>query len=252
MKKTYYDIFAEKVPDPRLLFMNYGYAETANARYRWIRPEDRRIRYHLTLVHRALAGIPLRGKRVLEIGSGRGGNCYYISKYTSARSITAIDLCEGNIRLCRQNKALSKVTFLNADAGALPFRDGTFDVVLNLESSHLYPKFETFVSEVHRVLKPGGMFAYGDLWHLDLLPINWKQRERTLRRSRFVITREVDVTEGVFQALKKKDGLNSIIGSMKARGNQKLIDRLMQANEAMRAYLAFARCSYWIFNLRRI
>jgi len=250
--KTYYDIFAEKVPDPRLLFMNYGYAETTDTRYRWVRPEDKQIRYHLSLARRAFGKIAMKGKRVLEIGSGRGGNCYYISKYTQAGSIFAIDICEGNVRLCRQNKALNEVTFVNADAGSLPFRAGSFDVVLNLESSHLYPKFETFVSEVHRVLKPGGMFAYGDLWHLDSLPIDWKQRERTLRSPRFVITREEDVTEGVFQALKKEYGLNSIIGSMKARGNKKLIDRLMQANEAMRAYLAFTRCSYWIFNLRRI
>jgi hypothetical protein len=105
---------------------------------------------------------------------------------------------------------------------------------------------------VHRVLKPGGMFAYGDLWFLDSLPIDWKQRERTLRTSRFVITREEDVTEGVFQALKKKDGLNSIIESMKAPGNKKLIDRLMESNEGMRGHLAFAMCSYLIFNLRRV
>ena len=249
--KTYYDIFAEKVPDPRMLFMNYGYAESENDRYRWIEPEDRWLKYHLSLAHRALDGIQTKGKRVLEIGSGRGGNCYYLSKYTQARRIYGIDICEGHVRLCNRNKALDSVTFLKADAGALPFRDGTFDVVLNLESSHLYPKFETFVSEVHRVLKPGGRFAYGDLWHLESLPIDWKKRERTLRTSRFVITREEDVTEGVFLALKKKDGLNSIIESMKASGNRKLMDRLIQANDGMRARLAFAMCSYWIYNLRR-
>jgi O-methyltransferase len=249
--KTYYDMFAEKVPDPRLLFMNYGYAESAEHRYRWIKPQDRWLKYHLSLAHRAMTGIQTEGKRVLEIGSGRGGNCYYLSNYTQARKIYGIDICEGSVRLCKQNKTLGDVTFLKADAGALPFRNGAFDVVFNLESSHLYPKFETFISEVHRVLKPGGMFAYGDLWFLDSIPIDWKKRERSLRAPRFVITREEDVTEGVFQALKKEDGLNSILQSMKARGNKKLLDRLIRANDGMRLSLAFAKCSYWIYNLRR-
>jgi serine/threonine protein kinase/Tfp pilus assembly protein PilF len=252
MKKTYYDIFAEKGAGPAVavhelrLCRDCGFSLSLDPAGG---PAD-------SLPPDAGASRPGRNS---DEGKTRSGNrlrprrklLLHFKIHISAQH-HAIDLCEGQYPSVQAEQSSLESDFLNADAGALPFRDGTFDVVLNLESSHLYPKFETFVSEVHRVLKPGGMFAYGDLWHLDSLPINWKQRERTLRSSRFVITREEDVTEGVFQALKKEDGLNSIIGSMKARGNKKLIDRLMQANEAMRAYLAFARCSYWIFNLRRI
>jgi O-methyltransferase len=197
-----------------------------------------------------LDGVDVDGKRVLEVGSGRGGNCHYLARYTSARSIYGLDICEGNARIC-QRRRTQRTTFLCADAARIPFADQTFDVVLNLESSHLYPEFDQFLGEVHRVLRPQGVFAYGDLWFFERIPVDWKKRERALRNSLFVIEAEEDATEGVFCALKKKDGVNSIIRSLKEPGNQKLMDRLMRENDAMRVSLALVECSYLIFRLRR-
>jgi len=247
---TFYDVFAKKVDTPRLRFMNYGYADAAATDYRWVQQGDRRQKYHLNLVRRALQGIDLAGKSVLEIGSGRGGNCHYLARYTPARTIFGIDICEGNARIS-QRRATQRTTFLCADAARIPFADKTFDVVLNLESSHLYPEFDRFLMEVHRVLRPQGTFAYGDLWFFERIPVDWKEREQALRESTFVIESEEDVTEGVFCALKKKDGVNSIIRSLKKPGNQRLLNRLMRENDAMRASLALVECSYLIFRLRR-
>ena len=249
--KNFYDFFAEKVSTPRLRFMNYGFADAGGAAdYGWVQHGDRRQKYHLNLVRRALNGINLSGKRVLEIGSGRGGNCHYLSRYTSARSIYGIDICEGNAGIC-QRRGTRRSTFLCADAARIPFADQTFDVVLNLESSHLYPRFDRFLAEVHRVLRPRGAFAYGDLWFFSRIPVDWTEREQLLRNSPFVIEAEENATEGVFCALKKKDGVNSIIRSLKEPGNQKLMDRLMRENDAMRVSLALVECSYLIFRLRR-
>jgi O-methyltransferase len=248
--KNFYDFFAEKVSTPRLYFMNYGYADATTVDYGWVQRGDRRQKYHLNLVRRALQGIDLAGKSVLEIGSGRGGNCHYLARYTTARSIYGIDICEGNSRIC-QGRGTPRTVFLCADAARIPFADKTFDVVLNLESSHLYPEFDRFLAEVHRVLRPQGMFAYGDLWFFERIPMDWKKRENALRNSPFVIEAEEDATEGVFSALKKKDGVNSIIQSLKKPGNHRLMDRLMRENNAMRTSLALVECSYLIFRLRR-
>ena len=54
---------------------------------------DARYRHHLHLVRHVLAGVDLRGKAVLEIGCGRGGNCYYLSQYSQAARIVGVDLC---------------------------------------------------------------------------------------------------------------------------------------------------------------
>ncbi|MEO6787193.1 MAG: methyltransferase domain-containing protein, partial [Chthoniobacteraceae bacterium] len=48
------------------------------------------------------------------------------------------------------------------DAQKLPFADASFDAVINVEASHCYPDFSRFLSEVARVLRPGGHFLYAD------------------------------------------------------------------------------------------
>lgn len=43
--------------------------------------------------------------------------------------------------------------------GALPYEDGTFDIVLSLNGFHAFPDKEAAYREVLRVLKPGGTFC---------------------------------------------------------------------------------------------
>lgn len=43
--------------------------------------------------------------------------------------------------------------------GALPYEDGTFDIVLSLNGFHAFPDKEAAYREVFRVLKPGGTFC---------------------------------------------------------------------------------------------
>jgi ubiquinone/menaquinone biosynthesis C-methylase UbiE len=52
--------------------------------------------------------------------------------------------------------------FVRGDAEKLPFAEGSFDAVLNVEASHCYPSLPKFLGEVARVLRPGGRFLYAD------------------------------------------------------------------------------------------
>lgn len=54
---------------------------------------------------------------------------------------------------------LRNVTFRQGDVGALPYNDGTFDIVLSLNGFHAFPDKEAAYREVLRVLKPGGTFC---------------------------------------------------------------------------------------------
>src|SRR6185312_5324631 len=54
------------------------------------------------------------------------------------------------------------LAFVQGDAEQLPFADGAFDAVINIEASHCYPHFSRFLDEVARVLRPGGHFLYAD------------------------------------------------------------------------------------------
>ena len=51
---------------------------------------------------------------------------------------------------------MTGLDFVHGDAESLPFSDGSFDAVINVEASHAYPRLTRFLEEVVRVLRPGG------------------------------------------------------------------------------------------------
>src|SRR5262249_61939463 len=59
-------------------------------------------------------------------------------------------------------KGFGNVETAHADAEALPFADASFELVTCRIAPHHFPDIPTCVSEVQRVLKPGGTFALAD------------------------------------------------------------------------------------------
>ena len=58
----------------------------------------------------------------------------------------------------------------------IPFADNTFEVVCNREVMHLMPQPEKMMSEVFRVLKPGGQFIVGQIIPYTALDAPWMFR----------------------------------------------------------------------------
>ena len=159
--KKWYTVFAQKVKNPQLKFMNYGYFDAAlNLK---LDAEDEADRYTIQLYHHVAAQINLEGLNVLEVGSGRGGGAAYIVKYLNPAQMIGMDISPSVIALCEKNYTLSNLTFQQGDSEQLPFEDNTFDVVINVESSHCYASMEKFLNEVKRVLKPNAAFLFCDL-----------------------------------------------------------------------------------------
>jgi ubiquinone/menaquinone biosynthesis C-methylase UbiE len=77
-------------------------------------------------------------------------------------SFTGLDLNPASIGKCLERHKLPGLDFVQGDAENLPFPDQSFDAVVNVEASHQYPHFPRFLSEVARVLRPGGHFLYTD------------------------------------------------------------------------------------------
>ena len=83
----------------------------------------------------------------------------------------------------------------------MPEPDSSYDVVLNVESSHCYGSMEKFLAEVRRVLKPGGLFAIADLRQqeeLDLL-------DRQLSNCGLTLIEREDITPAIVQSIALDD-----------------------------------------------
>jgi 2-polyprenyl-3-methyl-5-hydroxy-6-metoxy-1,4-benzoquinol methylase len=97
-----------------------------------------------------------RGKRVLEIGCGMGiDGCRFAA---GGAIYTGVDLTNAAVQLTRENLGLRGLPGAAevANAEHLPFSDGTFDHVYSFGVIHHTTNPAAAVTEILRVLKPGG------------------------------------------------------------------------------------------------
>ncbi len=102
------------------------------------------------------------GDDVLEVGCGFGGNLAVL--LSRARPGQVVGLDQSREALCVAERALGeRVRLVQGDACALPFDDGSFDVVLAIECAFHFASRERFARETRRVLRPGGRLVLTDL-----------------------------------------------------------------------------------------
>jgi SAM-dependent methyltransferase len=158
-----YEYLAARLPLPEWAFMNYGYTAVApDTDSLELAASDEADRFCIQLYERVAGAVDLRGSDVLEVGSGRGGGASYMKRYLGPATVVGADLSRRAVRLCNRYRAIPGLRFVQGDALALPFPEGSFDAVVNVESSHCYPSMDDFLVEVHRVLRPGGHFLFAD------------------------------------------------------------------------------------------
>jgi O-methyltransferase len=229
--------------------MNYGFLQREDE-CRWVRTEDMPHRHSLSLVRHVFSGMDIAGRSLLEVGSGRGGNCYYLAAYAGAGSVCGLEASAGNLRFCHDRFRFAGVKFVRGDAESLPFRDSSFDLVLNLESSHCYGDLPRFLHEVWRVLRPQGLFCLADLWRWELMDRDWDVREQALT-GEFEILSSEDISTQVLAALEDDSGLLSMLRRMSAQRDHPVLDRILLGTEALRGCLATGRCSYRVWHMRK-
>jgi ubiquinone/menaquinone biosynthesis C-methylase UbiE len=107
----------------------------------------------------------LEGESLLDIGCGMGGKTTAYAE-TGARTIGA-DISEEHVAASVRFAASKglKALFVPADAGALPFTDGTFDLVVANDSLEHFPDPARALGELSRVLRSGGrIFVFFTPW----------------------------------------------------------------------------------------
>ena len=84
-------------------------------------------------------------RRERQVGSGRGGGASYIARYLNPASMLGVDYSKSAVKLCSRIHSVPSLTFKQGDAESLPCADKSFDIVLNVESSHCYGSMDRFV-----------------------------------------------------------------------------------------------------------
>ena len=144
--------------------------------------------------------ISIDGLSVLEVGSGRGGGASFVARYHNPKSIVGMDFSKTAISLSTTlHKNIKNLSFKNGDAEKIPFPDNSFDVILNVESSHCYGNMANFIAEVYRVLKPNGKFSWADLRASEAV----KETEDIFNKSKLKIIKSETITDEVIKALDK-------------------------------------------------
>ena len=97
-----------------------------------------------------------RGEQVLEIGGGLGTDLAQFAR--NGAHVTDLDLSSGHLALAQENFRLRGLDgrFIHHDAERLPFDDNSFDLVYSNGVLHHTPNTTAVVTEIKRVLRPGG------------------------------------------------------------------------------------------------
>ena len=139
-----------------------------NAAERWLVNNPARALvqrfYEVPLLQRLGGSIP--GGHVLEIGCGRGRALPLLLRRFGAAQVHGIALDPQQIARVRHDLAGShdgRITLGVASADHLPFPDRIFDAVFDFGILHHVPEWQNGVSEVSRVLKPGGTFFFEEV-----------------------------------------------------------------------------------------
>lgn len=102
------------------------------------------------------------GCRLLDVACGSGQLALCAAR--EGVNVTGVDIAPNQIRRAQARAKAEGLTarFMEGDAEALPFEDGSFDVVTSLIGAMFAPQPELVAKELLRVCSPGGTIVMGN------------------------------------------------------------------------------------------
>ena len=119
------------------------------------------------------------GNTVIDLGSGAGNDAFIARRFVGEKGkVLGIDFTDAMIKRSRENAAklgLNNVEFRQGDIDDMPVTSNYADVIVSNCVLNLVPNKYKVISEIFRVLKPGGHFSISDIVLEGELPTKWKE-----------------------------------------------------------------------------
>jgi ubiquinone/menaquinone biosynthesis C-methylase UbiE len=119
------------------------------------------------------------GDTVIDLGSGAGNDAFIARRITGENGkVLGIDFTEAMIAKARANAEklhYNNVEFRLGDIDDMPVTSNYADVIVSNCVLNLVPNKHKVISEIFRVLKPGGHFSISDIVLEGHLPAKWKE-----------------------------------------------------------------------------
>jgi arsenite methyltransferase len=120
-----------------------------------------------------------KGDAVIDLGSGAGNDAFIARRFAGEKGkVLGIDFTEAMIKRARDNAeklGLNNVEFRQGDIEDMPVTSNYADVIISNCVLNLVPNKYKVISEIFRVLKPGGHFSISDIVLEGELPAKWKE-----------------------------------------------------------------------------
>jgi ubiquinone/menaquinone biosynthesis C-methylase UbiE len=128
----------------------------------------------------AVVGVEPNPARILDVGTGTGAGALRLAQRFPEAQVVGVDLADAMLEQARRNtpdELRDRVTFERADASALPFGDGSFELAAH---ANMIPFFD----EVARVVAPGGhaLFAFSSGAQTPIYVPTQRLRDELARR----------------------------------------------------------------------
>ena len=105
---------------------------------------------------------PVAGQRAIDLACGSGIVTELIADAVgSDGSVVGLDFSQPMLEVARSKQiSAAPIEWVESDAAAIPFPDASFDLAVCQHGVQFFPDPLAFATEVKRILRPGGRFAF--------------------------------------------------------------------------------------------
>jgi len=154
------------------------------------------------------------GKKILDVGCGRGRIAHHVASYTGAQ-VTGINIDQSQVHFARkyaeQTGLSDRLEFKEANYNKpLPFQNETFDALYHVQALTYAEDLVKLLKEMHRILKPGAKISFLDWFQLDAYNASDSHHRKLLREVKAVIGAVWTPTPAEYAVALKKAGFEML------------------------------------------